>query len=77
MSEPNPNVYACDEVRNVQRLHHDLFTEEFGNCRSANSWTNKPSASRRFIGLATWLEFWSMLGQRQTDTISRIFAALR
>ena len=29
MSEPSPNVYACDEVREVQRLHHDLLTDEF------------------------------------------------
>lgn len=29
MSEPNPNVYACAEVREVARLHRDLFTDEF------------------------------------------------
>ena len=29
MSEPAPSVYSCDEVREVQRLHHDLFTDEF------------------------------------------------
>ena len=29
MSEANPTVYVSDEVREVQRLHHDLFTDEF------------------------------------------------
>ncbi len=29
MSESNPNVYACKEVREVERLHHDLLTKEF------------------------------------------------
>lgn len=28
MSESNANVYACDEVREVERLHHDLFGDE-------------------------------------------------
>ena len=29
MSESNSYVYACDEVREVQRLHGDLFTDDF------------------------------------------------
>ena len=29
MNESNTDVYACDEVREVQRLHHDLFTDQF------------------------------------------------
>jgi hypothetical protein len=29
MSENGPTVYVCDEVRQVERLHRDLFTEEF------------------------------------------------
>lgn len=29
MSTPSPNVYVCDQVRDVIRLHQDLFTDEF------------------------------------------------
>lgn len=29
MSEPNPKVYACDQVREVKRLYGDLFTGDF------------------------------------------------
>ena len=29
MNEPNPNVYASEEVREVARLHRDLFTDAF------------------------------------------------
>ena len=29
MNEPIPRVYACEEVREVVRLHKDLFTDEF------------------------------------------------
>jgi hypothetical protein len=29
MNEPDLIVYTCEEVREVLRLHHDLFTDEF------------------------------------------------
>ncbi|HIG27106.1 MAG TPA: hypothetical protein EYQ50_04670 [Verrucomicrobiales bacterium] len=29
MSETNPKVYVCEEVRAVEHLHCDLFTDEF------------------------------------------------
>ena len=29
MSEANPSVYVCEEVREVLRLHRDIFTDDF------------------------------------------------
>lgn len=29
MNESTPNIYACDEVREIKRLHQDLFNDEF------------------------------------------------
>ena len=29
MSDSNTNVYVCEEVRQVERLHHGLFSDEF------------------------------------------------